>query len=374
MRRLLLLAGSIVFVDTMFFAALTPLLPHYADRFHLSKAGAGFLQAAYPLGVLVGGIPSGLAASRLGVKPTALVGLALLAATSVVFGLGDSIVLLDLARVTQGIGSACAWTASLAWLVAAAPPARRGLLIGTAMGVAIGGALFGPVLGGIASVVGTGPAFSAVAVIAAAIAAFALAVPAPAGRGGRPGLPLAAALRHRRILAGAWLVALPALLFGAQSVLVPLRLDRLGLGAVAIGAVFLVATALEAAASPLIGRLTDRRGRRAPIVGGLAASAVGAALLPWPPWGMALAAVAVFASVAFGAFWVPALSLLTETAERIGLDLAWAFALVNLAWAPGQVVGAAAGGALARATADAVPYLALASLCLVTLAAVRRAS
>ena len=32
-RRLLLLVGGIVFVDTMFFAALTPLLPDYTDEF-----------------------------------------------------------------------------------------------------------------------------------------------------------------------------------------------------------------------------------------------------------------------------------------------------------------------------------------------------
>ncbi len=45
MRRLLLLVGAIVLVDTMFFAALTPLLPHYVHALHLSKAGAGVLSA-----------------------------------------------------------------------------------------------------------------------------------------------------------------------------------------------------------------------------------------------------------------------------------------------------------------------------------------
>ena len=53
MRRLLLLTGAIVLVDTMFFAALTPLLSHYVDDFHLGKAGAGVLQAMYPAGALV---------------------------------------------------------------------------------------------------------------------------------------------------------------------------------------------------------------------------------------------------------------------------------------------------------------------------------
>ena len=41
MRRLLLLTSAVVFVDTLFFAALTPLLPHYADTLGLGKNGAG---------------------------------------------------------------------------------------------------------------------------------------------------------------------------------------------------------------------------------------------------------------------------------------------------------------------------------------------
>src|SRR5262245_30835699 len=157
----------------MFFAALTPLLPEYADRFDLSKAGAGVLAAAYPLGVLVGGIPSGFAAVRFGLKPTVVGGLLLMSVTTLVFGFADSVWLLDVARFAQGIASACAWAAGLAWLVASAPGDRRGELIGTVIGVAIVGALFGPVLGGIASTVETEAAFSAVGVAAIGLAGWA---------------------------------------------------------------------------------------------------------------------------------------------------------------------------------------------------------
>ena len=72
--------------------------------------------------------------------------------------------------------------------------------------------------------------------------------------------------------------------------------------------------------------------------------------------------------MAFGIFWTPAMSHLTDLAERRGLDYAYGFALVNLAWAPGQALGASGGGALARATSDAVPYLILSALCLLSLA------
>jgi hypothetical protein len=66
------------------------------------------------------------------------------------------------------------------------------------------------------------------------------------------------------------------------------------------------------------------------------------------------------------------MALLTDSAEAVGLEYAYGFALVNIAWAPGAFGGDALGEALADATADAVPYLALASACLLTLALVGR--
>ena len=50
MRRLALLVGAIVLVDTMFYAAITPLLPRLADDLGLGKNGAGVLAGAYAAG------------------------------------------------------------------------------------------------------------------------------------------------------------------------------------------------------------------------------------------------------------------------------------------------------------------------------------
>ena len=370
MRRLLLLVGAIVFVDTMFFAALTPLLPQYAEDLGLSKAGAGFLAASYALGALVGGIPGGISAARFGVRPTVLVGLAGMAVTTVTFGFADSIWLLDTARFLQGVASSFSWTASLAWLVAAAAPERRGETIGAVMGAAIVGALFGPVLGGVASVVGTGPAFASVAVLALGLAVAAWRTPAFTPEHPQPLRRLFGALRDRGIVASIWFVLVPALLFGALNVLGPLRLDVLGLSALAIGATWLVAASFEAALSPLIGRFSDRRGRLAPLRAGLIGSAAATAVLPWIDRGWLLAVAIILAACAFGTFWTPSMSMLADRAEAIGLDYAYGFALINLAWAPGAAVGAALGGAAARATSDAAVYLTLSALCLATLLAV----
>jgi MFS family permease len=369
----LLLTGAIVLVDTMFFAALTPLLPHYVHELHLGKAGAGVLQSMYPAGALVAGIPSGMAAARLGVKPTVLIGLSLLAVTTVAFGLADSVWALNLARFLQGISSAFSWTGALAWLVAAAPAGRRGRLIGSAFAAAIAGALFGPVLGAVASFTGTGPAFGAVAGLAIVLAGAAAATPAAAPGSPQPIRALVdALLRNRTIQTGVWLCLLPALCFGTLSVLAPLRLSDLGWGAAAVGATWLVSAGLETVWAPVLGRLSDRHGRLPPLLGALAASALVAFLLPWPRQALLLAFLVVCAGFAFGSFWTPAMSLVTDAAEQSGLDYGYAFALVNVAWAPGQAGGSAIGGALASATSDAVPYWALAALCLVTLAALMR--
>jgi MFS family permease len=373
MRRLLLLVGAIVFVDTMFFAALTPLLPHYVDEFGLGKAGAGVLQAMYPAGALVAGIPSGMAAARFGVKPTVLIGLSLLALTTVAFGLADSVWTLDLARFLQGVSSAFSWTGGLAWLVAAAPAGRRGRLIGSAFGAAIAGALFGPVVGAVASYTGTGPAFGAVAGLAVVLAAMAATTAAAAPERVQPLRALVDALRrNRKIQTGVWLTLLPALLFGTLSVLAPLRLSDLGWGAAGVGAVYLISAGLEAAWAPVLGRLSDEYGRLLPLRAALASSALVALLLPWPANAWLLAGVVVCAGFAFGSFWTPAMSMVTDAAEESGLEYGYAFALINIAWAPGQAGGAAIGGAVASATTDAVPYLSLTVLCLVTLAALMR--
>jgi predicted MFS family arabinose efflux permease len=365
-RKLLLLVGGMVFVDTMFFAALTPLLPDYADDFNLSKAGAGVLSAAYPAGALVAGLPGGIATARLGARPVAIAGLLLIAVTTFVFATADSIWLLDVSRFAQGVGSAGAWTAGLTWLLGVTPSERRGQTIGTAMAAAIVGALFGPVLGGVAAVVGAPVAFGTAALAAVGLAVWALATPAPPPAEAQPFGVLLGALRSKRVVLAFWLVALPALLFGTLSVLAPLRLEVLGFSAVAIGALWLGTAALEAVANPWIGRISDRVGRFPPMRISVLAAAVVTALLPWPGSGFVLAALVVAAGVSFGSFWTPAMSLLADEAEHRGLDYAYAFAVINLAWAPGQALGASGAGGLAHVTSDAVPYLLLSATCLLT--------
>src|SRR5919197_1604442 len=366
MRRLVLLLSAIVAVDIMFFTALAPLLPHFVSRYDLSKGEAGVLSATYGAGVLGASIPGGVAASRLGPRQAALGGVALTSLSSVGFALAENAWTLGAARLLQGIGSAFSWAGALAWLVASAPRDRRGELIGTTMGAAVFGALLGPALGAVASAAGVRGTFLAVSALGVALFAWVLATP---GAAPEP-QPLSALRRaDRRLLGGLWLLVLPALLFGVLVVLVPLKLHAHGWSGVAIGAVFLVTAAVEVVLNPLLGRLTDRRGRLVPVRLALVGSVAVSLGLAWAGPAPLVAALALAAGLAYGAFYTPGMALISDGAEQRRIAPGLAFGVMNGAWAAGNVVGPAVGGALAEAAGDALPYLLLAVVCLLTLLA-----
>jgi MFS family permease len=373
MRRLLLLVSTIVLVDAMLFGALAPLVPGYAEEFGLGKTGAGLLVGAFGAGALLGGVPGGLAAARFGPKRAVVLGLGLLALASFAFALAEGPWALGLARFVQGFSSTTTWAGALAWLTVATPRSRRGELLGTAFGAAVFGAIVGPMFGAVAHEVGIRGTFSAVGAVALGLAAWAATRPAVVSEQTRPGAARLA-LRDRRFLGGLWLNTLPALLFGLLVVLVPLRLDDGGYGAIAIGLVFFASGLLETIVNPLLGRFSDRRGRLLPVrlaLGASLAVAVGVAIARDPVPVMLLTGLA---AVAFGGFYTPGMALVSDRAEVVGLSQGLGFGIMNSAWALGNMTGPAAGGAIAERAGDAVPYLVAALLCLVTLlASLRRA-
>jgi MFS family permease len=368
MRRLFVLVAVLVFIDTMLYAALTPLLPQFAHEFGLSKLQSGVLVAAYPAGALVGGLPGGFASARLGSRRAVLVGLTLMGLASLGFAFAGGFWTLFLARLVQGGGSAFTWAGAFSWLLATAPRDRRGELLGSALGAAIFGALLGPVLGAAAALVGRAPIFAALAGLAVLLVAATLRLE-PAAAEPASATALRRALRNRHFMSGLTLMALPSLLFGILGTLGPLHLAAAGWGAAAIGGVWLVSAALEAVESPLVGRLSDRRGRLLPVRASLVGGAIISLGLAFGARPLIYVPLIVLGGMVYGILFTPAFGLIADGAEAVGLAQGVAFGFMNAAWAVGAVLGPTAGGAIAGATGDAVPFVLAAVLCGAALAA-----
>jgi MFS family permease len=361
-RRLLLLVCALVLVDTMLYAALVPLLGHFAERLHLSSAQAGVLVAAYAAGALLGGLPGGIAAARLGPRRAVLCGLGLMGAASVGFAWSDAFWALAAARLMQGAGSSFTWAGAFTWLLSEAPRERRGEVIGTAMGAAVLGALLGPVAGAAASLLGRGWVFTALAALDGVLALLTLRIAShPPERFSAARLRRAA--REPAFASGVGLLGLGALLFGVLDVLAPLRLAGSGWAPVAIGAVFLIAAAIEAGQAPYVGRLSDRRGPLMPVRYALAVGVPASLALMLGVPVLLYALLVVVASLAYGVVFTPAFALIADGADRAGLAQGLAFGMMNAAWAVGAMAGPAAAGALAGLAGEDLPLALAAGAC-----------
>ena len=235
MRRLLILASTMVFFDVAFYAAIAPLLPDYVAEFGLSKAEAGILAASYAAGTLLASLPAGLrggavrAAPHRDRRPAAARRLQ----RRLRLRRADRPARRGALRPGGRRGADLVGRADLADH-RRRPPERRGSVIGTALGTAVAGALLGPVLGALAAEVGTEAGLRR----GARRRRWCSRSSPPACR--RPGAASAQDLREvaatiltRPILTATAFVAVPSLMFGAVEVLVPLRIDELGGGHVA---------------------------------------------------------------------------------------------------------------------------------------------
>ena len=371
MRRLLPFVCAVVIVDTLLYAALTPLLPHFQREFDLSKGGVGLLAAAYGIGTLAGALPAGIVAARFGARTAVLIGLVGVGGASVGVAFSDNFTALFTSRLIQGCSSSLTWAGALAWLALSTPRERRGQTMGTAMAAGVFGALLGPAVGAAGAVIGVRAAFLTVAGVCAALAVvmsrFAPSPPEP-----QSARAVLGAVRDGEFIRGLWLITLPALLFGTLNVLVPLALDKRGFSAAAIGAVWIAATAAEVVINPWLGRVADRVGPLVPVRLALVGSIVVALALATTEWPWILVPLVVMAGIVFGGFYAPGLTMLSHAAEGVGLAQGLSFGVMNGAWAIGNAVGPAAGGGIAELTSDAVPYIGLAAICAATLAILRR--
>jgi predicted MFS family arabinose efflux permease len=369
---LAVLVGTVALLETLLLSALAPLLPLFEDDLGLSKAQVGILNAAYPCGTMVVALPAAYVAARIGLRSTVGLGLVLLALSTLALGLLDAYGGLVLARFVQGAaGGGIAWPLATAWLTGETPPERRGRVIGGVVGISIFGATFGPVLGALATT-NRAATFGALSVVVLGAIVLLARLQSPAPRHGGGGAGLGAAIRNRDVLLGLWFVIIPGALFGMISTLLPLQLDRIGVGAAGIATVFVASALVGSAVTTLTGRVVDRRGRIPPLRLALVLSPVAAVILPHLGRPPVVAVWAVLSVAAWDIFWPPAISLLAHGADEARVEQTFAFAIQSMAWGPGAFLGSAGGGAVAEAAGDAAAWTTIAVVCVLSLPLVRR--
>lgn len=367
MRRLLLLASAMVFLDLTFFTAIAPLLPEYVDDLHMSTAQAGILSAAYAAGALAASLPGGYLASRFGPRRTVICGLCGLGFASLLFGILDSPWPLDAARFIQGVSGALIWAGALTWLINSYPEEQRGQVIGTALGTAVAGSLLGPALGALAGQVGTEPVFAAVLVVSLVLAYLAWRLPDSVVRENQPLREVFGCLVDRPLVEAAIFVSSPSLMFGAIDVLLPLRVDALGGGHALIAVGFIGGAAIESVLAPLAGRMSDRVGRRAPYVLGMAICALSMVFYAFADSLATVILALLLTSLGSGFCFAPAMTLISDAADASGLHQGYAVAVSNMAWAAAQVLGGVVGAAVAGVTGDGAPAVAIAVILVLTI-------
>ena len=135
--------------------------------------------------------------------------------------------------------------------------------------------------------------------------------------------------------------------------------------------VFLTNAGITTILNPSLGRWSDRRGRIVPLRTVLAFAVVGSLALATTGGRWPYAAIVLAGGVSYSLLWTPALLLLSDASDEVGLGFVGGFTLMNLAWSPGHLLGSTLAGAVAQVTSDTVPFIFAAGLCLAALVSVR---
>src|SRR5919112_609988 len=187
-------------ISFMGIGLVDPILPALADQLHASRAQVSLLFTSYLVVTAVAMLVTGWVSSRIGAKRTLIVGLLLIVAFSLAAASSDTIGQIVGFRAGWGLGNALFIATSLAVIVASSSGGFAGAIVlyETALGVGIAS---GPLLGGLlGNVSWRGPFFGVAFLMAVALVATTLLLPATPRPAHRSSItaPLTA-LRHRSL-------------------------------------------------------------------------------------------------------------------------------------------------------------------------------
>lgn len=145
------------FVDMVGFIIVWPLLPFYAADLGANDLAVGLLISAFSVAQLLSAPAWGRFSDRSGRRPAILLGLTISAAAYLVFAFADSLALLLVSRVVQGIGGGTIGVVQ-AYVADASAPEHRAKSLGWLSAATSFGAIVGPAIGSLLVRLGGRPA------------------------------------------------------------------------------------------------------------------------------------------------------------------------------------------------------------------------
>jgi MFS transporter, DHA1 family, solute carrier family 18 (vesicular amine transporter), member 1/2 len=355
-----------LFVDSVLYCLLVPLLPRYAQELNLNQRQLGVLFGSYAVALLLATFPLARITDRCGRRAPMLWGLGGLVFTTLAFALSRDYWLLVLARSLQGVAGAATWLPGMALLADHFPRAERGKAMGIAFAGANVGVLVGPPLAGFMD-----QAFGPLApfglgislvVLDALARIFLLQEVEPLHE---PPIPWRVLFRNRVVLVFAGAMVLGAAFWTLLESALPMDLaKRFGLGSGGIGLVFALAALGHTVTSPMAGRLSDRLGRTKVLRLGLLSALV---ILPMPaflPWTWAIALAMVILGINSSLLMSPCSPAVADQIEGMqSQSFASGFSVLNIAYSVGMMAGPLLGGVLVDAWGLGVALAAMGLCC-----------
>ena len=290
---LCLMGGLAIFSSTM---SKNPALPLFIHSLGVDEGTLGFIAAASTIVGIVASLPAGVLSDLWGRRQVILFSMAVFATAPFLYLLVRAPWHLVLVRVYHGLATAILGPVALA-TVADTFREGRGERMGWYSSATLVGRFLAPTVGGLL-IIGEDFRWVYLGCGAAGVLALLAATRLPhLDRAAQPETAatrwttmrreLAFILANRSLLLTSAMQAAQYFAFGAVETFLPLYLKGLGWEARAIGPLFTAQALVMALTKPLMGRLSDRWGRRWPIVAGLLVGAGAMAAMPctsgwWP--------------------------------------------------------------------------------------------
>ena len=298
---LCLMGGLAIFSSTM---SKNPALPLFIHSLGVGEGTLGFIAAASTIVGVVASLPAGVLSDLWGRRRVILLSMVVFATAPFLYLLVSAPWHLVLVRVYHGLATAMLGPVALA-AVADTFQEGRGERMGWYSSATMVGRFLAPTIGGLL-ILGEDFYWVYLGCGAAGILALLTALRLPrldqvarteplTTRWVTMRRELGLILTNRSLLLTSGMQAAQYFAFGAVETFLPLYLSGLGWEPRLIGPLFTAQVLVTALTKPLMGRLSDRWGRRLPIVTGLLVGAAAMAAMPWiHAWWPMAALIALF--------------------------------------------------------------------------------